>query len=358
MKKLLSILGSFIIIGGAAITVVACDPGSQDKEKPLPKPIDGEILVGYWYGWSGAGQKLTKIEEIDKAYDYVNLSFLFSPSSYTMPKFDPVNFQEYEVKQGIEFLHSRGQKALISLGGATGSSMRFRMSQKDELKRTILDVVDYYNLDGLDIDFEGEVLADNESLMTTAAALKEIHDEWLAEGKDFTISMAPEWPYLRKNTNNPNQKTYINLLETMEGYYDYVHPQFYNGYGDGITVQPEDVSYVGYSGYLANNNKQYRAEFLYLMYKYMIEPTGTMADNDFYHFEDDKLGLGVITADIGQDGAVTEENIIQLVKLLNGKSFTPKGLMTWSILFDHEQGWRFAYWYEKYWNNNLYTPKI
>ena len=42
--------------------------------------------------------------------------------------------------------------------------------------------------------------------------------------------MAPEFPYLRTNG------TYLDYINALEGYYDFIAPQYYNQGGDGIWV--------------------------------------------------------------------------------------------------------------------------
>lgn len=126
-------------------------------------------------------------------------------------------------KEGIKALQSQGKRVLISMGGATAEHMKFRSDQKDELKAGIKSVINEYGFDGLDIDWESASLNSSESKKLTAQTLKELKDEYKTEGKDFIITMAPEFPYLRKNTEGRNYKEF---LDGLNGYYDWINPQF------------------------------------------------------------------------------------------------------------------------------------
>ncbi|WP_422397873.1 hypothetical protein [Spiroplasma endosymbiont of Atherix ibis] len=101
------------------------------------------------------------------------------------------------------------------MGGATGSEMRFRIDQKDELKRTIISVINEYGFDGLDIDWEGSCLSDRISQQVTIDALKEIKDA----NSNFIITMAPEMPYL-KNSTEASGGSYIPFLKQLDKYYN------------------------------------------------------------------------------------------------------------------------------------------
>ncbi len=126
MKKLLSFLSSISLITSGSTTVVSCN-----LIGPI-NPIENidKVLVGYYYDWGGEAQVKPSFEEIANTnYNVIDISFLYSPTAYTMPVFQPQN--PAEMKAGIKLLQSKGKKVLISMGGATGSEMRFRSDQKN-----------------------------------------------------------------------------------------------------------------------------------------------------------------------------------------------------------------------------------
>ncbi|MFE8730871.1 chitinase, partial [Aeromonas hydrophila] len=72
------------------------------------------------------------------------------------------------------------------------------------------------------------------------AALRLVKDHYRTQGKNFLITMAPEFPYL--TASGP----YTPYLRALEGYYDWINPQFYNQGGDGIWIDGV--------GWIAQNN--------------------------------------------------------------------------------------------------------
>ncbi|WP_339031131.1 glycosyl hydrolase family 18 protein [Spiroplasma endosymbiont of Cantharis nigra] len=321
------------------------------KEAPI-ETID-KVLVGYYYEWGGTAQLKPSFEEMANTnYNVIDISFLYSPTAYTMPVFEPWN--PADMKAGIKLLQSRGKKVLISMGGATGSEMRFRSDQKDELKETILNVVNEYGFDGLDIDWEGSCLADRESQQVTIDALKEIKDN----NPEFIITMAPEMPYL-KNYTEASGGSYIPFLKQLDKYYNWINPQFYNGWAFGPFIEEEEKQRLNLSlGSITNDDVTYRAEFYYLMTKYLTTKYSRL--NDFYLIDPDRFVMGASTNEPAGRGAATEESIKKSYKLLSEDGIYTKGLMTWAINFDAYEGmiesngqqvmfkkWSFESWYNE-----------
>ncbi|WP_211229653.1 glycosyl hydrolase family 18 protein, partial [Mesoplasma chauliocola] len=299
-----------------------------------------KTLVGYHYDWGGNFENkiaLNDKELLNSSYNVVNLSFLYSNVEYQMPTYSPNN--PAAIKEGIKALQSQGKRVLISMGGATAEHMKFRSDQKDELKMAIKTVVEEYGFDGLDIDWESLSLKSSESKKVTALALKELKDEYKAEGKDFIITMAPEFPYLRQNSEGEGKGNYKEFLEELDGYYDWINPQFYNGWGDGVLVETAEDSLktgVQQDSYITNDDVSKRGEFYYLMSKYITsKPNNT---NAFYQIPADKFIIGASTNEPAGRGAGSKESFNRAYNLLNSDGIKIRGLMTWSILFDAFEG--------------------
>ncbi|AUB31506.1 glycosyl hydrolase family 18 protein [Spiroplasma floricola] len=292
-----------------------------------------KVLVGYYYDWGGTGQVKPSFQELaNTRYNVIDVSFLYSSSAYQMPIYQPIN--AYEVKEGIKLLHSKGKKVLISMGGATGSEMRFRTDQKDQLKNTILSVVNDYGFDGLDIDWEGGCLSDRISQKVTIDALKEIKDA----NFDFIITMAPEMPYLKNNTEDGSKGSYIPFLKGLDKYYNWINPQFYNGWAFGTYVEQEEAKKFNlpYLSNISNDDLEHRAEFYYMMTKYMT--TTYSSNNDFYLINPERFVLGASTNELAGRGAATEEAIKKSYQWLSEDGIYTKGLMTWAVNYDVYEG--------------------
>ncbi|ALD66304.1 glycosyl hydrolase family 18 protein [Spiroplasma cantharicola] len=319
--------------------------------------LEDRVLVGYYFDWNGEGQTIPTFEELVKTnYNVINVSFLYSKKNFEMPKYSPQNPEG--VKAGIKLLQSKGKKVLISMGGAPSSEMKFRANQKNELKQTILDIVDEYGFDGLDINWAQKALTDSRSQQTTVDALKEIKDE----NPEFIITMAPEMPYLTNKSENSDKGSYITFLKGLEDYYNWVNPQLYNGRGFGPYIESQEKKKLKIKeDYIANDNEKYRAEFYYLMTKYLT--TVYSKQNDYYLIDPDKFVLGAAANEIAASGAASKDSIKRSYRLLKKDKIYTKGLMSWAINYDAFEGtvnvdgqqiynkkWSFESWYNQTYN--------
>ncbi|WP_342274887.1 glycosyl hydrolase family 18 protein [Spiroplasma endosymbiont of Cantharis lateralis] len=346
------------------VVITATDDGVYSGKLQINFNLKGDVvrleyrvLVGYYFDWNGEGQTIPTFEQLAETnYNVINVSFFYSKSNYEMPKYLPQNPEE--VKAGIKLLQSKGKKVLISMGGSPSSEMKFRSNQKDELKETILDVVDEYGFDGLDINWAQKSLTDKTSQQTTVDALKEIKDE----NPEFIITMAPEMPYLTNKSDTTGKGSYITFLKGLEGYYNWINPQLYNGRGFGPYIEPEEQKKLKIKeDYIANDNAKYRAEFYYLMTKYLT--TKYSPKNDYYLIDADKFVMGASTNEIAGNGSATKQSIKKSHKLLKKDKVYTRGLMSWAINYDAFEGniningekfynknWSFESWYNETYN--------
>ncbi|QGS52404.1 glycosyl hydrolase family 18 protein [Spiroplasma tabanidicola] len=313
-----------------------------------------KLLIGYWYDWGGNYQIKINFNEIDDSYNVINLSFLYAQTANAMPIFQPSN--PTEVKNGIKYLHSKNKKVLISMGGQTGEGMRFNENQKSDLKQTISNVVKEYDLDGIDLDWEGSCLADRTSQKVTSEALIEIKNEWAKQNKHFFISMAPELPYLKESTE-ASGNSYIPFFKQLDKYYDWINPQCYNGWAYGPYVDQEEATELGlgYGSVITNDDYANRGIFYYLMTKYLTTKKSNL--NGFYLIDPNKFVLGASTNEPAGRGAAYEGAINKFYELTKQNNINIRGLMTWALNYDGYDGpienagqttwkkWSFAKWF-------------
>ncbi|WP_339033558.1 glycosyl hydrolase family 18 protein [Spiroplasma endosymbiont of Cantharis rufa] len=323
-----------------------------------PKPSNDALLVGYWYEWGGAEQHsnpvdlLNSNELLNSAYNVIDISFLYTWEPYAMPTFEPFSPQsKNRIKEGIKSLQNAGKKVILSMGGATGGEMRFRQNQTDQLTATFIKYMDEYGFDGIDIDWEGGTLGHRESQQTTISALKEAKKIQNSKGKEFMITMAPELPYLKYNTEAGSQGSYIPFLKGLDGIYDFINPQYYNGWAFGPFIDQEEKDYLGINkSYISNDDSEYRGEFYYLVTKYLT--TKYSSQNDFYEkIPTNKFVLGAATNEAAGRGAATRESIYKAYVLLENDNIHIRGLMTWAINFDAVANWMFEAWFKETWGN-------
>lgn len=142
-------------------------------------------------------------------------------------------------------------------------------------------------------------------------------EHYRAEGKNFLITMAPEFPYLTTGGK------YVPYIDNLEGYYDWINPQFYNQGGDGIWVDGV--------GWIAQNNDELKEEFIYYISDSLINGT-----RGFHKIPHDKLVFGIPSSiDAAATGFVKDpQDLYDAFTSLTSQGQPLRGVMTWSINWD------------------------
>ncbi|WP_227726439.1 glycosyl hydrolase family 18 protein [Yersinia proxima] len=284
------------------------------------------IVMGFWHNWpteSGNGYKGGSFKEMDLTsiplnYNVIVVAFMkvIDGSNDHIPDFRPYKYTDIEFRRQIDTLHSQGRKVLISLGGADADIV---MHNGDEvaLAERIKQLSDKFGFDGLDVDLEQKAITAGNNQKVIPAALRMVKDHYKLQGKNFIISMAPEFPYLQKG------REYEEYIINLEGYYDFIAPQFYNQGGDGV--------WVDNIGWLAQDNNQNKADFLYYLSESIV--TGT---RNFIKIPSNKFIIGLPS---NNDAAATgyvinAEDVKETFSRLQSAGLPIRGLMTWSVNWD------------------------
>ena len=129
--------------------------------------------------------------------------------------------------------------------------------------------------------------------------------------------MAPEFPYLTEGGK------YVPYITGLEGYYDWINPQFYNQGGDGIWV--DDV------GWIAQNNDELKQEFIYYISDALSNGT-----RGFHKIPHDKLVFGIPSnIDAAATGFVQNpQDLYDAFDQLKAQGQALRGVMTWSVNWD------------------------
>ena len=144
-----------------------------------------------------------------------------------------------------------------------------------------------------------------------------VKDHYRKTGDNFMITMAPEFPYLTANG------AYTPYLTELDGYYDFINPQFYNQGGDGLWI--EGV------GWIAQNNDELKEEFIYYIADSLINGT-----RNFHKIPHDKLVFGLPSSnDAAATGYVKDpQDLYRAFDRLKAQGQPLRGVMTWSVNWD------------------------
>ncbi|QIH09206.1 MULTISPECIES: glycosyl hydrolase family 18 protein [unclassified Pseudomonas] len=299
---------------------------AADAASLMPSLAGKKILMGFWHNWAaGAADGYQRgqfanlsLLDVPKEYNVVAVAFM---KGNGIPTFKPYNLSDAEFRRQVGVLNSQGRAVLISLGGAD-AHIELHKGNEQPLANEIIRLVETYGFDGLDIDLEQSAIdfADNKSVLP--AALKLVKDHYAGQGKHFIISMAPEFPYLTSNGK------YVAYLQALEGYYDFVAPQYYNQGGDGLWVSEANG---GQGAWIAQNNDAMKEDFLFYLSDSLASGT-----RGFTRIAADKLVIGLPSnVDAAATGYVIDPAALgNAFKRLQKAGHGIKGLMTWSVNWD------------------------
>ncbi|PKH05520.1 immunoglobulin-like domain-containing protein [Moritella sp. Urea-trap-13] len=315
--KLKSILSAAILTGLCSTAAVAGTITSQDNN----------VVVGYWHNWcdgrgyQGGNAPCVELEAVNPQYNVVNISFMkvYDTADGSIPTFklDPtIGLSEAEFIAQINTLNSQGRSVLIALGGAD-AHIELTRGDEDALATEIIRLTDLYGFDGLDIDLEQAAITAKDNQFVIPAALKMVKDHYRKTGDNFMITMAPEFPYLTANG------AYTPYLTELDGYYDFINPQFYNQGGDGLWIEG--------LGWIAQDNDELKEEFIYYIADSLINGT-----RNYHKIPHDKLVFGLPSSiDAAATGYIKEpQDLYNAFERLKAQGQPLRGVMTWSVNWD------------------------
>ncbi len=324
--------------------------------------LNHRLLIGYWHNFTNQAGYIP-IEQVSADWDIVNIAFAEDDPNGLPGEviFSPLEQSQASFIQGVQLLQARGQKVLLSLGGANTVVRLETLEQRDNFVRTMSDIISLYGFDGIDIDLEGASLSldGNDSianpqtpaLVNMIAAIQIIKSSF---GPDMLLTMAPETAYVQGGfaTFGGIWGAYLPLIHALRNDLTVLHVQHYNTGSilgaDGVIYQPATVDFhVALSDMLITGF-----------------PAAGNPDNFFPGLRPDQLAFGLPASagaagsgqtsvmDVHQalDCLITANNCVNYVPAQARSDF--RGLMTWSINWDSFAGLIFSSAHRAYLDEN------
>ncbi|GAA4274812.1 cellulase family glycosylhydrolase [Aquimarina gracilis] len=326
-----------------------------------PPPTTGlpvRVLNGYWHNFQN-GSGLIKLKDVSPNWDVINVSFAVSKVSPTdgeigfelSSDFDAIGYTDAELKSDIQFLQGQGKKVIISIGGAEGQVQLNTTAARDKFISSMISIIEEYNFDGMDIDFEGQSLSFNLGdtdfenpttpvIVNTIDAVRNVCDHF---GNNFILTMAPETFFVQLGYSfyggistgaDRRAGAYLPLIHALRDKLTFLQVQYYNS--GPITALDDQFYGMG-------NSDFYVSLVDMLLKGFPI----TRDQNKFFPaLRPDQILIGVpATVNAGNGHTGAQGVTTALDYLIKGNAFggqytltqtypSLRGVMSWSINWD------------------------
>lgn len=304
-------------------------------------------LVGYWHNWNDANAPYVQLDQIDPAYNVINLSFAVPHfgTDYQM-EFIPDQVSQATLTGQIQSLQSQGRKVVISMGGATSPVSLDNISERDTFISTMNAIINTYGFDGIDIDFEGSSVSVTGGTITSPVDAKIINlidavkqimgDYYSTHQKHLILSMAPETAFVQGGMSafGGIWGAYLPIIHALRDSLDLLYVQLYNS-----------GSMFGIDG---NIYTQGTADFIVAMTEAVIHGFNT-SGGMFDGLPESKVAIGLPACQNAAGGGFTDTSTVRMaIDYLRGNGPQPgsyiltqtggypalRGMMTWSVNWD------------------------
>lgn len=307
------------------------------------------VLVGYWQNWQEPTFPYIELDQVDDRYNVICVSFALPTSSTDMTMlFAPDQVSVGTLQTQIQTLRGQGKKVLLSIGGAGVSISLNNGTNTLAFTNSIMALLDLYNFDGIDIDFEGgnTIMASGTVATPTSPdclnfidAIHTLQSSYLGVfGVPMMLTFAPETAGVQGGMSSYSGMMggYLPILNALRADIDYIHVQLYNTGSmyalDGVTEYFEGTP-----------------DFIIAMTEAMIQGfTAVGAGGYFAGFDPSQVVVGLPACPAASSGFVSTTDVQAAVNYLIGAGPKPGlytlvqaggyptlgGLMTWSINCD------------------------
>lgn len=327
----------------------------------LPK----HALVGYLHASFANGSGYMHLADVPAQWDIIDLAF----GEPTSPTSGVIQFNRCSVsecpnvesdadfKAAIAAKQAQGKKVLLSIGGANGQVSLTTTAARDAFVSSVEGILDKWGLNGLDVDFENQSLSlnpgdSNPANPTTPVIvnlISALHTLKTHYGANFVLTMAPETFFVQLG-----YQFYGGTCSGCDARSGAFLPVIYAMRNDLTLLTVQDYN----SGPITGLDNQYHtmggADFDIAMTD-MLAAGFPVAGTGFTFpaLRQDQIGFGTPSESSAGNGYVDPSVVQQAVNCLTknvtcggytlrgGTEPNFRGVMTWSINWDHYFGWTF-----------------
>ncbi|MFH6990137.1 glycosyl hydrolase family 18 protein [Flavobacterium collinsii] len=228
-------------------------PVGTNRFIPLPA---GKIILGYAHSWeNGSAPFLYFSQMVGSKFNVVDYAFVetvnrdgYTPVLTTNDARYLTNgvFNKQLLKNDIKSLRDSGVPVIVSIGGQNGHVVLENVNQKNIFVNGLKAIIDEYQFDGVDIDFEGGSMnfsagglrdisyagiSAYPKLKNVVDAFKELKAHY---GPGFLLTAAPETQYVQGgySTYNDTFGSFLPIIQNLRNELDLLAVQLYNTGGE------------------------------------------------------------------------------------------------------------------------------
>jgi chitinase len=305
-------------------------------------------LVGYFHNWQDANAPYIQLDQVDIRYNMIDVAFAVPhPGTDYQMEFIPDQVSPATFISQIQTVQAQNRKVLISIGGATAPITLNNITERDTFIATMGHILDTYNFDGIDIDFEGTSIMvsggtistpTDASIINLIYAIQQIMVNYRAtHGRRLILTMAPETAFVQggQSAYGGIWGAYLPVIDALRDSLEILHVQLYNS-----------GSMYGIDG---NTYTQGSADFIVAMCEAVIHGFNT-SGGMFAGLPANKVAVGLPACPVAAGGGYTDTALVKAaINYLRGNGPQPgsytlsnaagypnfRGMMTWSINWDH-----------------------
>jgi chitinase len=184
--------------------------------------LPAHLLMGYWQDFANGATPLT-LADVPTSYNLVAVAFGTATSTAGQVAFslDPTlasdlgGYTQQQFINDIATMHSRGQKVILSVGGANGTVSVDDAASASAFASSVYSLIRQYGFDGVDIDLENGV---NPTYM--GSALEQLEGD---VGSSLVITLAPQTVDTQSTGND-----YFQLALGIKSILTMINTQYYN----------------------------------------------------------------------------------------------------------------------------------
>ncbi|WP_166926476.1 DUF2012 domain-containing protein [Flavobacterium poyangense] len=227
---------------------------TNEDERFIPLPA--KVVLGYAHSWENTGAPFLYFSQmVGSKFNVVDYAFIetvnrdgYTPVLTTNDARYLTNgvFNKQLLKDDIKALRTSRVPVIVSIGGQNGHVVLDNVAQKNIFVNGLKAIIDEYQFDGVDIDFEGGSMNFNAGglrdisyagisayprLKNVIDACKELKAHY---GPKFLLTAAPETQYVQGgySTYNDTFGSFLPIIQNLRNELDLLAVQLYNTGGE------------------------------------------------------------------------------------------------------------------------------